>query len=120
MSLLPSKLLSLRPPNPIPGLPYPSAEFPYTRRQMLPLVLCAKRTSKQRYLSEKKKIWLKRKEVLADVEIRNKFDGFWRLSKLAVPLHKDPGKDFLGIFDGLLKAIAKVLEFSVSFAVLFG
>ncbi|XP_024017962.1 uncharacterized protein LOC21397110 isoform X2 [Morus notabilis] len=114
MSLLPSKLLCLlRPTNPILGLAH-------TRRQTSPTppplrrVLCAKRTGKQRYPSEKKKLRLKRKDVLADVKSANKFEGFWRLSKLGVPVHKDPGKDFLGISDGLLEAIAKVLEFPVA------
>lgn len=76
----------------------------------------AKRSGKQRYPSEKKKIKLKHKETLAEVKTRNKFQGIWRLSKLGVTVDKDPGKDFLGVSDGLLEAIAKVLEFPVIWA----
>ena len=56
---------------------------------------------------------MKHKEILADVKKNNKFEGLWRLSQLGVPVHKDPGKDFLGVSEGLLEAIAKVLEFPV-------
>ncbi|OVA07952.1 Pyridine nucleotide-disulfide oxidoreductase [Macleaya cordata] len=78
-------------------------------------IQCVKRkvrTGKQRYPSEKKK--LQRIKKNPSPEIENKDEGFWRLSKLGVPVQKDPGKDFLGISDGLLEAIAKVLEFPVA------
>ena len=116
MSLLPSKLNIplhlhiLHPPNPNPGLPYPIPRLPYPRSQT-PRFLCAKRTGKQRYPSEKKKLKQKHKETLLHVD--NKFEGIWRLSKLGVPLHNDPGKDSLVISQGLLQEIAKVLEFPV-------
>ncbi|CAL8172786.1 unnamed protein product [Prunus armeniaca] len=115
MSLLPSnsKLGSvhlhvqcLQPPNPLPMRP-----LPYHRRQTL-RVLSAKRTGKQRYPSEKKELKLKHQEIVG--EVKNKFAGVWRLSKLGVPVHKDPGKDFLGVSEGLLEQIAKVLEFPVA------
>jgi hypothetical protein len=112
MSLLPSKLCTppLHPPYPNPGLHYPSRRLPYHRPQTL-RVLRAKRTGKQRYPSEKKKLKSKHTETL--VQVKTKFEGIWRLSKLGVPVHKDPGKDFLGISEGLLDEIAKVLEFPV-------
>lgn len=112
MSLLPrSKLL----PSTLHSLSL-TPEFSRSFTLRLPAtplrILCAaKRTGKQRYPSEKKKLRLKRKEALKGVG--NKFEGFWRLSKLAVPVSKDPGKDFLGVSDGLLEEIAMVLEFPV-------
>lgn len=116
MSLLPTKLLSLRPPSTIIVHSYPRQGYPNSRRQTSPnSVVCAKRTGKQRYPSEKKKLKLKRKEILVDVKQEDKFDGLWRLSKLGVPAGRDPGKDFLGVSDGLLEAIAKVIEFPVIF-----
>uniref|UniRef100_A0A2N9EYW1 FAD-binding domain-containing protein n=1 Tax=Fagus sylvatica TaxID=28930 RepID=A0A2N9EYW1_FAGSY len=117
MSLLPSKLNIplhlhiLHPPNPNPGLPYPIPRLPYPRSQT-PRFLCAKRTGKQRYPSEKKKLKQKHKETLLHVD--NKFEGIWRLSKLGVPLQNDPGKDSLVISQGLLQEIAKVLQFPVA------
>ncbi|RXH74230.1 hypothetical protein DVH24_028951 [Malus domestica] len=48
-------------------------------------------------------------------DVKNKYEGIWRLSKLGVSVDKDPGKDFLGVSDGLLEQIAKVLEFPGSF-----
>ncbi|XP_052289425.1 uncharacterized protein LOC102620999 isoform X2 [Citrus sinensis] len=83
-----------------------------SRNQTVPAIRCAKRTGKQRYPSEKKKLKQKHKQVLNDVN--NKFEGFWRLSKLAVPVHKDPGKDFIGVSHALLDEITKVLEFPVA------
>ncbi|XP_068652684.1 uncharacterized protein [Aristolochia californica] len=76
-------------------------------------ILCAKRTGKRRYPSEKKKLERQQSSVLT-TEIKNKEDGYWRLSKLSVPVDMDPGKDDLSISDGLLQAIAKVLEFPVA------
>ncbi|TYI86902.1 hypothetical protein E1A91_D04G099200v1 [Gossypium mustelinum] len=83
----------------------------HLRRQTVP-IFCAKRTGKQRYPSEKKKLKLKQKEALSSVT--DKFQGIWRLSKLAVSVKNDPGKDFLHIHVGLLQEIAIVLEFPVA------
>ncbi|CBI15586.3 unnamed protein product, partial [Vitis vinifera] len=74
-------------------------------------IQCAKRTGKQRYPSEKKKLKLKHKAL---THVNDKFQGIWRLSKLGVPLHLDPGKDFLDVSEGLLQEIAKVLKFPVA------
>ncbi|XP_010273685.1 PREDICTED: uncharacterized protein LOC104609148 [Nelumbo nucifera] len=97
---------------------YPRLRFPELKPSFLSLkilqIRCAKRserTGKQRYPSEKKKLKLKKKTL---VDIKNRDEGFWRLSKLGVPVHKDPGKDYFGVSDALLEAIAKVLEFPVS------
>ncbi|KAH0649716.1 uncharacterized protein Cbei_0202 [Solanum tuberosum] len=70
-----------------------------------------KRRGKLRYPSEKKKL---KQQQEAQVDVENKFEGIWRLSKLSVSVHKDPGKDFLGVSDALLQEIAKVLEFPVA------
>ncbi|XP_078438743.1 FAD/NAD(P)-binding oxidoreductase family protein isoform X2 [Wolffia australiana] len=76
-------------------------------------VRCAtKRRGKRRYPSEKKELERKNKGLIPD-EIENREEGFWRLYKLKVPAHKDPGKDFVGVSPPLLEAIAKVLEFPV-------
>jgi hypothetical protein len=112
MSVLRSVLLplSLPFPNSTSILPYPTRRLHHP--QTLPKIICAtKRTGKQRYPSEKKKLKLKHKEALTDV--KNKFDGIWRLSKLAVSVQDDPGKDFLGVSDGLLQEIAKAIKFPV-------
>uniref|UniRef100_A0A6N2M589 Uncharacterized protein n=1 Tax=Salix viminalis TaxID=40686 RepID=A0A6N2M589_SALVM len=113
MSVLRPNLLplSLPYPNGTSILPYPTRRLPHF--QTLPKILCAaKRTGKQRYPSEKKKLKLKHKEALTDV--KNKFDGIWRLSKLAVSVQNDPGKDFLGVSEGLLQEIAKAIKFPVA------
>lgn len=94
--------------NPI--IQYPNHRPSFLEHRTL-RIRCAKRTGKQRYPSEKKKLKLKQKAI---VEVKNKFDGFWRLSKLGVPVYNDPGKDFLGISDALLQEIAKALEFPVT------
>ncbi|KAK1322893.1 hypothetical protein QJS10_CPA02g01341 [Acorus calamus] len=73
--------------------------------------LARRRTGRQRYPSEKKKLERVTKTLVE--EVKRKDEGLWRLSKLSVPVHNDPGKDFLGISEGLLEAIAKVLEFPV-------
>ncbi|XP_068462961.1 uncharacterized protein [Phaseolus vulgaris] len=87
-------------------VPYTGSE---TRR-----IWCAKRTGKQRYPSEKKKLRTKVKEFLSESKEKDKFEGTWRLFKLAVPLHEDPGKDSLHVSDALLQQIAKVLKFPVA------
>ncbi|KAG6536472.1 hypothetical protein ZIOFF_001530 [Zingiber officinale] len=76
-------------------------------------VRCAKRSGKQRYPSEKKQL-RKVNRSMRQSDIKNREVGFWRLSKLGVPVHKDPGKDFIGVSPPLLEAIAKVLEFPVA------
>ncbi|XP_057431501.1 uncharacterized protein LOC130724315 isoform X2 [Lotus japonicus] len=78
-------------------------------------ICCAKRTGKQRYPSEKKKLKTKHKQALQpSSDDKSKFEGTWRLSNLAVPLTQDPGKDSLEVSDGLLQEIAKVIEFPVA------
>lgn len=72
----------------------------------------SKRTGKRRYPSEKKKLERMNK-TLTQTEIKIKEEGFWRFSKLAIPVHKDPGKDFLGVSLPLLESISKALEFPV-------
>lgn len=68
-----------------------------------------------RYPSEKKKLERQNKTLIVPADdIVNKEDGFWRISKLGVPVGKDPGKDFLDVSLPLLDAIAKVLKFPVS------
>ncbi|CAN0838295.1 Uncharacterized protein Cbei_0202 [Linum grandiflorum] len=102
--------------HPLPSIsatPYPNPyRFPtYSTKQP---ILCAatKRTGKQRYPSEKKKLKQKRKETHREVD--DKFVGTWRLSKLAVSIQDDPGKDFTAISDGLLREIAKAIKFPVA------
>ncbi|KAH9608813.1 hypothetical protein KSS87_017661 [Heliosperma pusillum] len=70
-----------------------------------------KRTGKLRYPSEKRKLKKMHKDKL---DVKDKCQGFWRLSKLGVDVDKDPGKDFLAVSLPLLEQIAKVLEFPVS------
>ncbi|WVZ25397.1 hypothetical protein V8G54_003941 [Vigna mungo] len=77
-------------------------------------ISCAKRTGKQRYPSEKKRLRTKHKELLSDSKEKDKFEGTWRLFKLAVPLDQDPGKDSIHVSDALLQQIAKVLKFPVA------
>ncbi|KAF5181460.1 FAD/NAD(P)-binding oxidoreductase family protein [Thalictrum thalictroides] len=93
-----------------PFLRYPQYKPSFSDFQ----IRCARRsvrTGKKRYPSEKKK--LERIQKPLD-DVKNKEEGFWRLSKLNVPVHKDPGKDDLSVSLGLLEAIAKVLEFPVA------
>lgn len=113
MSVMHSRLLPLplQFTNTNGMLPYPTRRLSYPCLRQLS-VFCAKRAGKRRYPSEKKKLKLKQKEAVADVE--NKFEGIWRLSKLGVLVQNDPGKDFIGLSDGLLQEIATVLEFPVA------
>ncbi|MQL89996.1 hypothetical protein Taro_022577 [Colocasia esculenta] len=77
-------------------------------------VRCAtKRTGKRRYPSEKKELDRRNKNLI-QTEVANREEGFWRLYRLNVPAHKDPGKDFLGVSLPLLEAVAKVLKFPVA------
>ncbi|KAE9462545.1 hypothetical protein C3L33_05536, partial [Rhododendron williamsianum] len=98
-------------PNPNPKFPFPTHP-PRPLSHSKPLTIrCAKkrqRTGNLRYPSEKKKLKSKQKTQIDEAD---KFEGFWRLYKLGVPVHRDPGKDFLGVSDALLKQIAKALKF---------
>ncbi|KAF8400493.1 hypothetical protein HHK36_013791 [Tetracentron sinense] len=99
--------------NPSLSLRFPELKPSFSRLKTL-RIRCVKkseRTRKQRYPSEKKQLKLKSKTL---TDVKNKDEGFWRLSKLGVPVGKDPGKDYLGVCDALLEAIAKVLEFPVA------
>lgn len=116
MSLPHSALISptLQSPTLTSKLPLYSANVViFTRRQPSFRVFAGKRTGKQRYPSEKKRLKQRLKLKEASKEVTDKFEGFWKLSKLSVPVHKDPGKDFIGVSDGLLDEIAKVLKFPV-------
>ncbi|KAJ0262973.1 Uncharacterized protein HA466_0034190 [Hirschfeldia incana] len=91
---------------------YPRPVLSYPRIQTNRILCAAKRTGKRRYPSERKKLRTEQKEAVA--KVKNKLEGVWRLSKLGVPVGDDPGKDSLGISEGLLQAIAKVIEFPVA------
>ncbi|XP_047327834.1 uncharacterized protein Cbei_0202 [Impatiens glandulifera] len=96
------------------SLPKPNPNSPFRYHPQNLRIRCAKkskRTGKFRYPSEKRKLKLKQ-ETQDDVD--SKFDGIWRLSKLNISVHLDPGKDFLQVSDALLEEIAKVLEFPVA------
>ncbi|CAH2077432.1 unnamed protein product [Thlaspi arvense] len=93
-------------------IPYSRASLPYPRLQTHRILCAAKRTGRRRYPSERKKLRTEQKGAVA--KVKNKLEGVWRLSKLGVPVGDDPGKDFLGISQGLLQAIAKVIEFPVA------
>ncbi|KAL3535146.1 hypothetical protein ACH5RR_003607 [Cinchona calisaya] len=69
------------------------------------------RTGKLKYPSEKKKLKLQKH---SPIDERNKLGGVWGIFKLEVSVDKDPGNDFLGVSDGLLEEIAKVLKFPVA------
>lgn len=104
--------------NPNPNFPFLTPKPSLTNPKSL-TIQCArksKRTGKYRYPSEKKKLKFKPQ---TQIDVETKFEGFWRLSKLGVSVYKDPGKDFLGISDGLLEEIAKVLKFPVSLPPLY-
>ncbi|KAL8152485.1 hypothetical protein V2J09_010245 [Rumex salicifolius] len=98
----------------------PKCYFNISRRSLfqssniLLQIRCARRsqrTGKLRYPSEKKRL---RDMKRTKIDVNDKIEGVWRLSKLGVEVHRDPGKDFLGISDALLEQIAKVLEFPVA------
>ncbi|CAN6450799.1 unnamed protein product [Victoria cruziana] len=77
-------------------------------------IFCAKRSGrrgKQRYPSEKKKL---ERQFKGLKNVENKEEGYWRFYKLAVPVQKDPGKDHVGVSDGLLEAVAKAIKFPVA------
>ncbi|KAJ0984274.1 hypothetical protein J5N97_002630 [Dioscorea zingiberensis] len=100
-------------PNSSTSFLVPKPWIPRPNRVGVLRIECAKRTGKKRYPSEKKKL-RKMAETLVKADVKNREEGFWRLSKLGVPLSKDPGKDFIGVSQPLLEAIAKVLEFPVA------
>lgn len=87
--------------------------LPYGSGKLIRHIRCAKRTGKQRYPSEKKRLRTKQKELLSDSKEKSKFEGTWRLFKLAVPFDQHPGKDSLHVSDALLQQIATVLKFPV-------
>lgn len=101
--------------NPSGGSLYGASAFP--RRRCAAVVRCARRTGKRRYPSEKKRLDRRHKEQLRQTAPEEgglaREAGFWRLSKLAVPVSDDPGKDFVGVSPPLLQAIAKALKFPV-------
>ncbi|KAL9224157.1 hypothetical protein vseg_000221 [Gypsophila vaccaria] len=72
----------------------------------------SKRTGKLRYPSEKRR--LKQLHHLPKLDVADKCQGFWRLSKLGVDVDVDPGKDFLGVSNALLQQVANVLDFPVA------
>ncbi|XP_073132868.1 uncharacterized protein [Henckelia pumila] len=109
-------------PFPLKNLSFPISHserpFPSTRRPFKFLKFLritsekkAKRTGKLRYPSEKKK---QRLPPQNRTDVKGKLEGIWRISKLAVSVHEDPGKDHWGISGALLQEIAKVLEFPVA------
>ncbi|KAG4956854.1 hypothetical protein JHK82_042573 [Glycine max] len=57
-------------------------------------IWCVKRTKKQMYSYEKKKVMTKQKEILSNSKEKSKFKDRWSLFKLIVPLDQDPKKDF--------------------------
>ncbi|XP_020595242.1 uncharacterized protein LOC110035351 [Phalaenopsis equestris] len=90
-----------------PALGIPAKPTPCTAPR------CAKRTGKQRYPSEKKKLErMNKTRTLTEIKIKE--EGFWRFSKLGIPVHEDPGKDFFGVSLPLLESISKILEFPVA------
>ncbi|KAK3031767.1 hypothetical protein RJ639_037064 [Escallonia herrerae] len=100
-------------PTNVSKLLFPQSKPSVIRPKRL-TIQCAKRskrTGKLRYPSEKKKL---KSNPHAQIGVENKFIGFWRLSKLGVSVHNDPGKDFLDISAALLQEIAKVLKFPVA------
>ncbi|AQK85960.1 FAD/NAD(P)-binding oxidoreductase family protein [Zea mays] len=108
---------SLR-PKPSQLLHGATSSFPRPRRcGWGAVVRCAKRTGKQRYPSEKKRLNRRKQELLRQAApeegSKGRESGYWRLSKLAVPARDDPGKDFTGISLPLLQAIAKAIKFPV-------
>ena len=90
-----------------------SAHYRNTYR-VLEVRCTTKRRGKRRYPSEKKELERRNQELIPG-EIENREEGFWRFYKLNVPVHKDPGKDFVGVSLPLLEAIAKILKFPVYF-----
>ncbi|GAA0161757.1 hypothetical protein Leryth_020916 [Lithospermum erythrorhizon] len=96
-------------PNSLLPFPLPKFTPPFS-----PTIKCAKRTKrtgKLRYPSEKKKL---KQQKQPQIDVKNKFEGIWRLSKLAVSVDKDPGKDFIAVSEPLLQEVSKVLEFPVA------
>lgn len=81
--------------------------------RQFPRVNCAKkakRSGKLRYPSEKKKL---RQQQQTKTDSQTRLEGVWRISRLAVSVEDDPGKDFWGVSGALLGEIAKILKFPV-------
>ena len=97
-------------PNPFNSKPFSSFSSP--KRTLIQCAKRTQRTGKLRYPSEKKKLKQLHKQKL---DAKNKCQGIWRLSRLAVEVDQDPGKDFLRVSDALLQQIAKLLKFPVLF-----
>lgn len=93
--------------------PFPNTKRPFKFPKFLRIrsEKKAKRTGKLRYPSEKKKL---RPQQQNQTDVKGKLEGIWRISKLAISVHEDPGKDHWGISEALLQEIAKVLEFPVA------
>ncbi|XP_057537943.1 uncharacterized protein LOC130815476 [Amaranthus tricolor] len=96
-------------PNPFNSKPFSSFSSP--KRTLIQCAKRTQRTGKLRYPSEKKKLKQLHKQKL---DAKNKCQGIWRLSRLAVEVDQDPGKDFLRVSDALLQQIAKLLKFPVA------
>ncbi|XP_048440103.1 uncharacterized protein LOC103949044 [Pyrus x bretschneideri] len=97
----------------LPPYPKPKAHSPVRKARDSPVSTAQRKSHVPPSLRLQALLKLKHKEITRDV--KNKYEGIWRLSKLGVSVDKDPGKDFLGVSDGLLEQIAKVLEFPGSF-----
>lgn len=65
-----------------------------------------------RYPSEKKKL-RQQQQTKTDAPAPARLEGVWRISRLAVPVQDDPGKDHWDVSEALLREIAKILEFPV-------
>ncbi|XP_075509905.1 uncharacterized protein LOC142546203 isoform X1 [Primulina tabacum] len=93
--------------------PFPYAERPFKFLKFIQIrsEKKAKRTGRLRYPSEKKK---PRPQQQYQTDVKGKLEGIWRISKLAISVHEDPGKDHWGVSEALLQEIAKVLEFPVA------
>ncbi|KAH6818533.1 oxidoreductase family protein [Perilla frutescens var. frutescens] len=96
------------------------SEFPFRNPKQsvefrqFPRINCAKkvkRTGKLRYPSEKKKL---RQQKQTKTDASTRLEGIWRISRLAVSVQDDPGKDFWDVSEALLREIAKILEFPVA------
>ncbi|KAL6558131.1 hypothetical protein OROMI_018481 [Orobanche minor] len=70
----------------------------------------AKRTGKLRYPSEKKKL---KHQQQTEADGDRNLEGVWRLYRVGVSVHEDPGKDFWTVSEALLEEIAKILEFPI-------
>ncbi|EPS69199.1 hypothetical protein M569_05569, partial [Genlisea aurea] len=76
----------------------------------------ARRIGKLRYPSEKKKLKnkLRRTQLNRQFDFSTVLEGVWRMSMLVVSVHEDPGKNFFGVSEPLLREIARAIEFPVA------